>query len=79
MTKHVFPPKGKSATPAKIDAAIAATARQLIALVRQRIDIRGRVDPDLLASIKLDHGYVSASFIDYPDEYGDIVAWRQQR
>ena len=79
MTKHVPVQNFKPSTPAKIDAAIAETARELIRLVRQRIDIRGRVDPDLLASIKLDHGYVSASFVDYPSEYMDVVCWRQQR
>ena len=77
MSKHDLP-RISSLPPRKIDAAIAATARQLIALVRQRIDMRGRVNPDLLASIQLDHRYVSASFVDYPDDFSDLVEWRRR-
>ena len=76
MTKHERLQQFKS--PAAIDAAIAKTARELVKLVRERIDARGRVDPNLIACIKIDYAFVAASYIDYPDDFGDLVNWRRR-
>lgn len=59
----------------QLNQSIAETARQLVELVREHIDARGRVSSDLIARIVIDHNYVALSFIDYPDEYADVIAW----
>jgi hypothetical protein len=62
----------------QLNQSIAEAARLLVELVREHVDSRGRVDSSLLACIKIDHSFVSASFLDYPDEFGDLVDWRKR-
>jgi hypothetical protein len=73
VTKHERPQQFKS-----LNRSIAETARLLIELVRARIDARGRVSSSLIARIAIDDRFVSASFVDYPDEYMDLGEWKQR-
>ena len=76
MSKHEPPQQFKSRQ--QLNRSIAETARLLIEQVRARIDARGRVDSSLIARIAIDDRFVSVSFVDYPDEFMDIVEWRRR-
>jgi hypothetical protein len=73
VTKHERIEKFKS-----LNRSIAETTRLLTELVRARIDAKGRVSSDLIARIVIDYAYVGVSFVDYPDDFMDLVEWRRR-
>jgi hypothetical protein len=62
----------------QINQSIAEVTRQLIELVRERIDAGGRVSSSSIARIAIDHRFIGVSFVDYPEEFLDLVEWRQR-
>jgi hypothetical protein len=68
MTKHERRRQFK--TPQQLNRAIAEAAQLLIA------QVRARVSSSLIARITIDDRFVSVSFVDYPDDFLDLVEWR---
>jgi hypothetical protein len=76
MTKHEPPKHFKS--PEQLKRSIAEAARQLVEAVRAHIDARGRVSSSLIARIAIDDRFVGVSFVDYPDDFLDLVEWKRR-
>jgi len=84
MTKYGSPAGFKPVDPTKaklrkIDQDIATTGRELVRLVHERIRVQGRVSPNRIHSVRIDHAYVTCDFTDYPGDWLDIVSWRPQQ
>jgi hypothetical protein len=76
MSKHEPPQHFKS--PEQLKRSAAETTRQLVELVHAYIDARGRVSSSLISRISIDRHFVSLSFVDYPDDFMNLVEWRRR-
>jgi hypothetical protein len=70
-------PNSRKTQRRQLNQSIAEVARQLVELVRERINANGRVSFDLVDRIVIDYRFVSVVFVDN-DGFLDLVEWRER-